>query len=154
MSLWTTVTKNPWHHDVVDRHLYNCISYVLILIGPQSWVDGSPSTNHAWGHISRSFHWDSWWTNLRRPRDVTYKFGSVAHSAIWNQILASYVIVNILILICFGPDWQNNAPVTSIRHLAINGCYWKWAKCVWINIFLHFNLSRPSCECSDSVLGV
>ena len=24
-SLWIHVTRNPWHQDVIDRHMYNCV---------------------------------------------------------------------------------------------------------------------------------
>ena len=27
MCIWTHTTKNPWHKDVVDRQMYNCIWY-------------------------------------------------------------------------------------------------------------------------------
>ena len=28
-SLWIHRTRNPWHQDVIDRHMYNCVWYIF-----------------------------------------------------------------------------------------------------------------------------
>ena len=60
---------------------------------------------------------------LGRPRLTTIR--RVAHDAIWNQILASDVILNTYILICFWLDCQSNAPATNTGHSAIYVYYCK-----------------------------